>query len=184
MVAKTTLVDRPTRERFRTQVRVIANQQLGKHESPPGSNRTPYGAWYGLDGHPWCAMFASWVYAEAARSVGCENPLAGVQSLKGFAHVTSAWDAMRRRGWTLRPGERPMTGDVVCWDTDTQPGGPGHTGIVVRVNGDTCDVVEGNTDGNFSRTGGNVMLHVHDIEGDRHGRLLGYARPTRRFSAA
>jgi hypothetical protein len=181
MPAKLTLADRATREQFRTAVRSVARAQLGKHEDPPGSNRTPYGLWYGLDGHPWCAMWVSWVYAQAAAEVGCENPLAGVQSLRGFAHVTTAFTQMRRRGWVLNPGERPMAGDVVCWDADARPGGPGHTGIVVRVRPDTVDVVEGNTDGAQSRTGGIVMTHSHDIDGPAHGRLLGYARPTRRY---
>ena len=47
-----TLADRPTREKFRTELALIARSQISKHEDPPGSNRTPYGAWYGLDGRP------------------------------------------------------------------------------------------------------------------------------------
>jgi hypothetical protein len=181
MPATLTLADRSTREKLRTELGAVARSQLGKHEDPPGSNRTPYGEWYRLDGFPWCAMFVSWVYAQAAGNVGCENPLAGVQSLRGFAHVTSGYEQMRRRGWVLLPGERPMVGDVVCWDADAKPGGPGHTGLVVRVHADTVDVIEGNTNGAQSRTGGIVMMHSHDIDGPAHGRLLGYARPTRRY---
>lgn len=30
---------------------------LHVHESPWGSNEQKYGAWYGLDGQPWCAIF-------------------------------------------------------------------------------------------------------------------------------
>lgn len=181
MPATLTLADRATREKLRAALVRVARSQLGKHEDPPGSNRTPYGEWYGLDGFPWCAMFVSWVYAQAAAAVGCENPLAGVQSLRGFAHVTTAYEQMRRRGWVLLPAERPMAGDIACWDADTKPGGPGHTGIVVAVDGDTVDVAEGNTNGAQSRTGGIVMVHTHPIDGPAHGRLLGYARPTRRY---
>ncbi len=178
---KLTLADRSTREKFRSAVVTVARTQIGRHEDPPGSNMQPYGAWYGLNGFPWCAMFASWVYDQAATAVGCENPLAGVQSARGYAHVTSAYAVMQRRGWALVPGERPMAGDLVCWDSDSQPGGPGHTGIVLTVSAQTCEVVEGNTNGAQSRTGGIVMAHTHDIDAPAHGRRLGYVRPTRRY---
>ena len=35
----------------------IARAELGQTEQPAGSNRTKYGAWFGLDGYPWCMMF-------------------------------------------------------------------------------------------------------------------------------
>ena len=44
--------------------------ELGTLESPPNSNRTKYGAWYGFDGFPWCAMFVSWVYDKAGSPLG------------------------------------------------------------------------------------------------------------------
>lgn len=178
---KLTLADRSTREKLRTELGVVARSQLGRHEDPAGSNMTPYGAWYGLNGFPWCAQFVSWVYGQAAAHVGCENPLAGLQSAHGYAHVTSAFATMQRRGWVLVAGERPMAGDIVCWDHDTQPGGAGHTGMVLTVGADTLEVIEGNTNGQQSRTGGIVMAHTHEIGRDAHGRLLGYARPTRRY---
>ncbi len=36
--------------------------QIGTKEDPMGSNRTKYGAWYGMDGQPWCAMFVSYCF--------------------------------------------------------------------------------------------------------------------------
>ena len=45
---------------------IIAEEQLGTTEVPV--NKTKYGKWYGLDGNPWCAMFVSWVYAQAGRA--------------------------------------------------------------------------------------------------------------------
>ena len=41
-----------------------ALSQLGEREQ--AGNRTKYGAWYGADGQPWCAMFISWCAAQAA----------------------------------------------------------------------------------------------------------------------
>ena len=181
---KLTLADHATRVLFRSELVRVARLQIGNRENPAGSNRTPYGLWFGLDGHPWCAMFASWVYDQTARRVGCENPLVGVQTRKGFAGVTAGFATMKRRGWVLGPNEKPMVGDLVCWDNDPRPGGPGHTGIVVKVGKDSCGVVEGNTDGNQSRTGGIVQMHDHEIDyppGASHGVLLGYVRPTRRY---
>ena len=43
----------------------IARLELGVTEDPAGSNRTKYGAAYGLDGQPWCVMFLWWVFREA-----------------------------------------------------------------------------------------------------------------------
>ena len=41
---------------------VVARRNLGVRESPPGSNRTPFGAWFGEDGVPWCAIFVSYCF--------------------------------------------------------------------------------------------------------------------------
>ena len=43
----------------------IAQLELGVCEEPPGSNRTKYGAAYGLDGQHWCVMFLWWCFREA-----------------------------------------------------------------------------------------------------------------------
>lgn len=40
-------------------VLALAASDDGYAETPAGSNRTKYGAWYGLDGNPWCAMAVS-----------------------------------------------------------------------------------------------------------------------------
>jgi len=37
-----------------------AKQDLGYHESPAGSNMNKFGAWYGMNGVPWCAIFVSY----------------------------------------------------------------------------------------------------------------------------
>lgn len=41
-----------------------AKAQLGVKESPPGSNRVFFTAWYGMIG-AWCAMFVTWCYVMA-----------------------------------------------------------------------------------------------------------------------
>jgi murein L,D-transpeptidase YcbB/YkuD len=47
------------------EVRRILRAEVGTTENPPGSNNTKYGAWYGYNGAPWCAMFQLWVDAKA-----------------------------------------------------------------------------------------------------------------------
>lgn len=47
-----------------------AAAEVGTKESPPGSNRNPYGKWYGFDGYARCAMFVSWVYDKPAHRSG------------------------------------------------------------------------------------------------------------------
>ena len=45
------------------QILQVARGELGYTESPAGSNRTKYGAWFGLNGQPWCMMFVQWVFS-------------------------------------------------------------------------------------------------------------------------
>lgn len=175
----TTLADRQTRDAYRSEIVKIAQTQLGYVEG--NGNDTKYGRWFGLNGHPWCAMYVSWVYDQAAKSVKCENPLAGLQTSKGFAGVTTGWASMKKRGWALDSTEGLLPGDVVCWDHDSNPGGAGHTGLVIEVTSTGYKTIEGNTNTAFSRTGGMVCEHSHSLTDGKHGVRLGFARPTRKY---
>lgn len=46
----------------------LARAELGTVEDPAGSNRTKYGAAYGLNGQPWCVIFLWWLFREAGLS--------------------------------------------------------------------------------------------------------------------
>ncbi len=54
-----------------------AINEIGNHESPPGSNRSKYGAWYGFNGVPWCAIFESYCFGHTGhpsyRYAACEQ---------------------------------------------------------------------------------------------------------------
>lgn len=63
----------------------IASSQVGTFESPSGSNRCKYTAWYGLVG-PWCAMFLSW----CAHVAGSHNAAAGARWASVEAVVADA----------------------------------------------------------------------------------------------
>lgn len=127
----------------RTDAVQLAGSQLGIHESPPQSNRTKYGAWFGLDGNPWCAMFVSWV-------------LFTVGNASGFRFAsTAASVAWAKKVGRLIPLAQAKPGDVVVHlYTSTT----GHTGIIESVPGDgTVVTIEGNTSTANDRDGGTVM---------------------------
>jgi CHAP domain len=119
-----------------------ARSQLGVSESPPGSDRTPYGEWYGIVG-PWCAMFVSWCfYFEGL-------PLADGGG-KGFAYTPSGAAWFQRRGkWT----QRPASGHVVFFNwPDDDINRISHVGIVESVRADgTVVTIEGNTSNRVMR---------------------------------
>jgi len=50
----------------------IASNEAGYVETPPNSNKTKYGQWFGFDGVAWCGMFVSWV-----------NPMRIAETLNG-----------------------------------------------------------------------------------------------------
>ena len=140
-----------------------ARSQIGASEQPFGSNRTAYGAWYGLQGQPWCAIFVSWCTFHEGL------PLPATIS-KGFAYTPAgaAW-FQRRRRWT----NRPAPGHVVFFNF---PGDSvnriSHVGIVESVRPDGSVVtIEGNTDERGGRTGGKVMRKVRRVG------IVGYGIP-------
>ena len=104
----------------------IAKGELGNTENPAGSNRTGYGAWYGLDGQPWCMIFVQWCFAQA----GCPLP-----------HKTSSCSDLLNFYRKYQP-ERivtvPQARDIVIYSF-------GHTGILESAAENAVTVIEGNT---------------------------------------
>lgn len=125
----------------------IAAQQVGYTENPPNSNRTKYGAWYGLDGQPWCMMFVQWCFAKAG------EPL---------PYKTASCSALERWYRAKRPlavHSLPEPGDIVIYDF-------GHTGIVESAQKATITAIEGNTSPGVSgsqNNGGGVYRRVRSI---------------------
>ena len=143
-----------------------ARRWLGTREDPPGSNRTPFGVWFGLDGVPWCNIFVSYCFAVGAgvtiaagfRGAGC--------SRRGCAYVptTEAW--LRAAGlWLGRIPPRP--GDLAIYNWNGGP--PDHIGIVERLAGGRAFVaIEGNTGVGNDANGGEVMRRrrtLTDVDG-------------------
>ena len=120
----------------------IARAELGTAESPAGSNRTKYGAWYGLDGQPWCMIFVQWCFAQAGASALLPVKTASCGALTRAAQKAGQW---------VTGGYQP--GDVVIYDF---PGGAAtdHCGIVESVSGGSVTAIEGNTSEAGSQSNG------------------------------
>jgi Putative peptidoglycan binding domain/CHAP domain len=145
-------VARPRRNERGSQIgqRALAEARrwLGTAEDPPGSNRTPFGAWFGLDGVPWCNIFVSYCFAVGAGTTIAAGFHGAGCSPRGCAYVptTEAW--LRATGmWLGRV--TPVPGDVAIYNWDGGP--PDHIGIVDHADGGTFAAIEGNADGVVAR---------------------------------
>lgn len=123
------------------QLLTIARGELGNTESPAGSNRTKYGAWFGKDGYAWCMMFVQWLFAQ----IGVKLPLrtASCGELMRAAKAAGCWVTR-----DFRPG------DVVIYDF---PGGAAtdHCGVVEMSLPDYgVQAIEGNTSQSGSQSNG------------------------------
>lgn len=133
----------------------IAFAEVGTTEVPANSNKTKYGKWFGLNGVPWCAIFCSWVYAQAG------VPLKGLGFPKGFAGCQSAPIVFKKRGEITA---KPQVGDLVFfdWNNDKRYD---HVGIFNgwkdKAKGDFY-TIEGNTAIGNDSNGGQVMSRTRN----------------------
>lgn len=152
-----------------------ALKHLGVKEDPPGSNRTMFGEWFGVNGVAWCNIFVSYCFKVGANYVITDNfpggRGAGVFSGKGCSYVptTEAW--LRATGMWL--GQiAPEPGDIAIYNWDG--GEPDHIGIVIRDLGNgSFEAVEGNTGEGSDSNGGEVMRRIrHLTQVDGFGRVI------------
>jgi len=129
-------------------VLLIASDEGGGMEAPPGSNRGPkvnqYLAAVDLNAErgnfPWCAAFVYWCFREAAKALGTSNPAiktAGaldIWNLAGpgrFRRVTSVEASANSN--LVKPGMVFVLGTS---------GGHGHTGVVESLAGVVLTTIE------------------------------------------
>ena len=130
-----------------------ALRHVGVRESPPGSNRTMFGRWFGVDGVPWCAIFVSYCFDVGAGVVLCRGWHGAGVGPRGVAYVPtlSAWlKATGRVGRGAAAG-RPRDlrlGRRRCRTT---------SGSSSALAGDELETVEGNTAVGNDSDGGEVM---------------------------
>lgn len=104
----------------------IAEADIGYTESPPNSNKTKYGAWYGLDGQPWCMMAVQYWFDKAGMPLPCKTA------------SCSTLERWYRQNQPHCVHDTAKPGDIVIYDF-------GHTGIVEKVEGAMITAIEGNT---------------------------------------
>lgn len=146
---------------------VEAVKHLGVKESPPGSNRTMFGVWFGVDGVPWCNIFVSYCFQVGANYTLCSGfNGAGTRPGKGCAYVptTEAW--LRATGmWVGRTDPKPGDIAILNWDG----GLADHMGIVEQDLGNGLfQTIEGNTAVGNNSDGGEVMRrqrHILQVNG-------------------
>lgn len=137
------------------QIIATASAEVGNHESPFGSNKQPYGEWYGMNGVAWCAIFVSWVLHHAGW-----NDF-GISTGKGYSYCPTGADWFRQRGAWADKTVTPKRGWVVFFDFPSDGVNRiSHTGLVEGVLADgRVATIEGNTNPAGGRTGGEVMRH-------------------------
>jgi peptidoglycan hydrolase-like protein with peptidoglycan-binding domain len=103
-------------------------------------NHTKYGAWYGMDGQPWCAQFVSW----CAEQDGSQAFAKGQR----YAYVPYIVQdaAAGKNGLQQVSASQAKRGDLVCYDWEGD-GVADHVGLVVDPpgSGSSFHTVEGNT---------------------------------------
>jgi hypothetical protein len=123
----------------------VLRSKLGVKERPAGSNRTEFGAWYGMSGVPWCAIFMSWGLWTAFRAHGDRSPLEGCRTAKGAAYCGDVI-AQAKRESRFRPN--PQRGFLVVYDFPGNADRFDHIGWVTwtdPADGNHFRALEGNT---------------------------------------
>jgi hypothetical protein len=133
---------------IRQRILDIAAKEVGYSETPPNSNKTKYGKWFGLDGVAWCGIFCSWVYHQAGVNLG------RIGFLKGFAGCQTAVAHFRKTGEVTTD---PQPGDLVFFDWNND-GRFDHVAIYkCKVSAKQFETYEGNTSLTNQSNGGNTM---------------------------
>lgn len=138
---------------LRDKVLEIARKEIGKMESPKGSNWgadvKKYLASVGSDNPaPWCMAFVYWCVDEACKELGLKNPLFKTPSVM-WQHKQSK-DKIGKRA-------NPQPGDIFIMQFSL---GKGHTGFVDTIENDTIHTIEGNSNEDGSREGYEVCAHA------------------------
>lgn len=133
----------------------IAEKEIGYTENPPGSNKTKYGEWFGLNGSYWSAIFISWVYNQAGKPIN--------KGTKGFGSYAQLLNFANENKLTTY---NPVAGDIYLI---MYQGGFGHGGIFVRWIDDKkteFEVIEGNSNDDGSSEGAKVIKKIKKYSSD------------------
>jgi CHAP domain len=134
-----------------------ARTYLGYVESPPSTNCNMFGAWYGMNYQPWCAMFVTYCY-ELGSDGGSPSFVRGSK----YSYCPYILNDARARRNDLSVTGDPGPGDLVLYDWE-QNNEPDHIGLFEEwVSGRTFSAIEGNTSTSNNSNGGSVMRRQRD----------------------
>jgi hypothetical protein len=164
----------------------IAESQLGRGESPPGSNCSPYGPC-----EEWCSLFVAWVWERAG------VPLRGGTAPYAYSGSIYEWAAAHEAGGlpgrsapgeaplsearpngarVLGPGATPSPGDAVLFGSGPGPGQSEHVAIVERVFPDgEITTIDGNYGDRVARVG--PFAPARAAASGEPAPIYGYAQP-------
>lgn len=138
-----------------------AKSHLGYQEKPPGSNRTKFGIWYGIQGVPWCAQFVSYCLFKA-----------GIDGIK-FAYTPYGVQFFKDNGWWHDGINGIQSGDVVFFDFPDSTFRVQHVGFATgKAKEGYVPTIEGNTSQSSDDNGGEVQARSRP-----RSYIVGYGRP-------
>ena len=132
--------------------------ELGVTESPPGSNRVKYNAWYynrDVSGaaYPWCMAFVQWCYAQAGLSLPLKTASCG---------ALLRWYREHDPDCIVQLSEA-TPGCVVIFDLPGTPSDTDHTGIFESAGTKYVTTIDGNTGSTNDANGGAVMRRSRPV---------------------
>ena len=136
----------------------IAKGELGTTET--GTNMTKYGAWYGMNGEEWCAMFVSWCADQANVSTSIIAKTCSCGDMRtAFRNQGRLYYSPANNGTYT-----PVVGDILFVGTTST--GPTHVGIVALVENGKVWIYDGNWQNKvsyhcYSLTASNVLAYGH-----------------------
>lgn len=136
------------------EILAIARGEVGYHEQ--SGKRTKYGAWYGLQGEPWCMEFVQWVYHTAGADLPYKTPSCG---------TLLRWYQANHPECVVKD---PIPGCIIIFDWPKTKYSTDHTGIFVSKTNTSITSIDGNTSNESEGNGGWVQERT---------RTLSYANP-------
>lgn len=137
----------------------IALREVGYKEGPNNINK--YGAWYGMNYQPYCAMFVSWCANEAHISTSIIPKMSYVPNIYQFYANKNRF--YEKGKYTPKPGDLAIFGNC------------DHIGIVEKVIDGVVYTIEGNTSSDGNSSNGDGVYRRH--RGLNSGWIKGYCVP-------
>jgi hypothetical protein len=131
---------------------------LGLTESPPNSNNTLFGNWFGENGVPWCNIFLSYCFQMSRGIELCKDfHGTGTKPGKGCAYVATTLAWLQAKNLIMETANM-LPGDLVIHSW-TEARKPEHISLCCGTpNSSLFPSIEGNTSSSSDSNGGQVLL--------------------------